>query len=64
MPDFDWNAEPNRPLSVEDVWELMCNGCNTHEIEVAAGVSRATAVGLMGRAARQYETKGELRRAA
>ena len=49
---FDWTAEPARPMSVQDVWELMVNGCNAHEVEVAAGVCRATAIGLMTQAAK------------
>lgn len=40
---FDWKAQPRRPLSREDVWELLRNGCNTHEVATAAGVSEAIA---------------------
>lgn len=47
---FDWNAEPRRPLSTEDVWQLMVNGCNWHEITVAAHVDAITARGMMARA--------------
>lgn len=51
MNDFDWNAEPSRPLSSDDVWTLMTNGCSWHEIAVAAKVDALTARGMMTRAA-------------
>lgn len=44
---FDWKAGPRRPLTSEDVWELLRNGCNTHEVATAAGVSEAVALGMI-----------------
>jgi hypothetical protein len=37
-------------MSTEDVWQLMVNGCNWHEITVAAHVDAITARGMMARA--------------
>lgn len=49
---FDWNAEPTRPLSPEDVWTLMTCGCNWAEVACAAGVDFGTANVMMAEAAR------------
>lgn len=47
MDDFDWNAVCRRPLTREDVWELLRNGCNANEIAAAGGVTLATAIGMI-----------------
>lgn len=54
---FDWDAKPVRPLSRDDVWELMKAGCNAAEIAAAGGVSLATAHGLMHEAVPRPEAK-------
>jgi hypothetical protein len=50
MDGFDWTRGPTRPLSSADVWELLRNGCNAHEIATAAGVTLATAIGMINEA--------------
>lgn len=47
MDAFDWTRGPTRPLSPADVWELLRNGCNAHEIATAGGVTLATAIGMI-----------------
>lgn len=64
MSDFDWTAEPVRPLSVDDVWLLMQAGCNASEIAAAGGVSLATALGLMNQAVPRAPERKQLSRAA
>lgn len=51
---FDWNAEPIRPLSPEDVWALMLAGCTSGDIAAAAKVDTLTARGMMREAERQH----------
>lgn len=47
MSGFDWAATPRRPLTRQDVWELLRAGCNTAEIACAAGVSEQVAAGMI-----------------
>lgn len=50
MTDFDWNTGPARPLTLGDVWELLRNGCNAHEVATAAGVAQPVADAMVRRA--------------
>lgn len=47
MTGFDWSAVPTRPLTRNDVWELLRAGCNTAEIACAAGVSEMVAAAMI-----------------
>ena len=54
---YDWTAEPIRPLSTEDVWTMMLEGCNCAEVATAARVSELAAKGMMVRAAADKDIK-------
>lgn len=56
--NYDWTAEPERPLSPEAVWALMTNGCNWAEIMAAGKVDAMTARGMMAEAARLHGQPG------
>ena len=62
MTDFDWKAVPRRPFTKGDVWELLKNGCNRHEIAVAAGVTEAVALGMIFEAMPDNRRRGRLTR--
>ena len=53
---------PRRPLSREDVWELLRNGCNLHEVATAAGVSEAVAMGMVFEAIPRHGPRSRLTR--
>lgn len=44
---MNWNQGPKRPLTRDDVWELLKAGCNANEIAEAAGVSVPVAIGMI-----------------
>ena len=44
----------HRSLTPEDVWHLLSEGCNTHEIATYAGVSQESASAMVSRATTLY----------
>ncbi len=44
----------HRALTPEDVWHLLSEGCNTHEIATYAGVSQESASAMVSRATTLY----------